>query len=405
MIRQVLFAAVTAGAMTMAPLSATAAGLFSPVIHVGDQVVTRFELDQRRALLEVLNTAGDLDKLAREQLIDDRLKLTAARGFGVTVSEAAVDSGLKEFASRGNLSPEDFLKLLGQEGIDPETVRAYIRVGLIWRDVVGGLFSARVSVSESDIDKAMDALGNRAALQVLLSEVIIPLQPGYEEQISKIADQVALIEDFKSFEEAAARYSAAPTKENGGKLNWLPITRLPANLRPVLLGLNPGETTNVIPMQGALAVFQMRSIAETAYRAPTVAAIEYAALYLPGGQSAETQAQATALRGRVDTCDDLYGENYGKDPALLDRISLAPKDLPRDIALELAKLDENEVSTALTRNEGQDLVFLMMCGRTPQLGTDTSREEVSVQLRNQQLDGFANGYLEELRAETRIVSK
>ena len=34
------------------------------------------------------------------------------------------------------------------------------------------------------------------------------------------------------------------------------------------------------------------------------------------------------------------------------------------MALELAKLDENEVSTALTRANGQTLVFLMLCDRS-----------------------------------------
>ncbi|WP_412562957.1 peptidylprolyl isomerase [Thalassobius sp. MITS945101] len=98
---------------------------------------------------------------------------------------------------------------------------------------------------------------------------------------------MALIDNYTDFAAAAKQYSAAATRDQGGKLGWLPINRLPEPLRPVLLGLEPGETSSVIPMQGALAIFQMRSIAETAYRAPTIAAVEYAAYRLPGGRTPE----------------------------------------------------------------------------------------------------------------------
>jgi peptidyl-prolyl cis-trans isomerase SurA len=39
------------------------------------------------------------------------------------------------------------------------------------------------------------------------------------------------------------------------------------------------------------------------------------------------------------------------------------------------------------------------------LAQDASREDVTRQLRNEQLEGFANGYLEELRANARIIKR
>jgi len=62
------------------------------------------------------------------------------------------------------------------------------------------------------------------------------------------------------------------------------------------------------------------------------------------------------------------------------------------------------VSTALTRANGQTLVFLMLCGRTPEIeGEGPSNEQLGVMIRNQRIDSFAAGYLEQLRAEARIV--
>lgn len=406
--RQTLLAATliagTFGA-AIATSPAAAQGLFSPVIRVNDQVINRYEIDQRATFLELINVPGDPVEVAREQLVEDRLKMLAARRFGFKLNDVDLQNGLAEFAGRANLKPDVFLQEIAKEGVDKETVLYYIEVQLTWREIIRGRFGPRVSVTEADIDKAMDALGSRAAVQVLLSEVIIPLQAGYEEQIKEIADQVALIDNFTDFAAAAKQYSAAATRDQGGKLGWLPINRLPEPLRPVLLGLEPGETSAVIPMQGALAIFQMRSIAETAYRAPRIAAVEYASYRLPGGRTPENLVKAAKIAGELDTCDDLYGTNFGQADALLDRVTAAPADLPRNIAVELAKLDDNEVSYTLTANEGQDLLMLMLCGRSAELGEDASREQVSLQLRTQQLESFAQGYLEELRSEARIYEK
>ena len=49
----------------------------------------------------------------------------------------------------------------------------------------------------------------------------------------------------------------------------------------------------------------------------------------------------------------------------------------------------NEVSTTLTRNNGQTLMFLMLCNRTRDLGEDTSRVDVANALTQQRLQAFA----------------
>ena len=73
--------------------------------------------------------------------------------------------------------------------------------------------------------------------------------------------------------------------------------------------------------------------------------------------------------------------------------------------MELAKLDKHEVSTNLTRSNGQTLVFLMLCGRVPQLSEDVDRDQIELGLQNRRLQSFADGYLEQLRSEARIVVK
>ncbi len=90
---------------------------------------------------------------------------------------------------------------------------------------------------------------------------------------------------------------------------------------------------------------------------------------------------------------------------MLDRGSKAPADIPADIALELSKMDPGEISTTLTRANGQTLVVLMLCGRTPELAEEVDRAELSLGLQNQRLASYSDGYLAQLRADARIIEK
>jgi peptidyl-prolyl cis-trans isomerase SurA len=87
----------------------------------------------------------------------------------------------------------------------------------------------------------------------------------------------------------------------------------------------------------------------------------------------------------------------------LDRGSLAPADVPADIAIELAKLDKHEVSTMLTRAGGETLVFLMLCGRTPDLGQEIDRDTIRRLLFNERIDALAQGFLDGERADALIT--
>ena len=115
--------------------------------------------------------------------------------------------------------------------------------------------------------------------------------------------------------------------------------------------------------------------------------------------------EAARIKAKVDTCDDLYGINIGKPEEQLERGAKKPGEIPQDVALELAKLDRYEVSTALTRSNGETLVFLMLCDSTLEIAADAERESIRAQLQNKRLESLSNGYLAELRADARIIEK
>jgi peptidyl-prolyl cis-trans isomerase SurA len=386
------------------PVPVVAQNLFAPAITVNDSVITVYELEQRARMLSVLNAPGNPQELARDQLIDDRLRLAAAEQAGIDPSPEEVLDGMTEFAARANLSREEFIQALEGNGVAAETFRDFVRAGLSWRILVQSRFPGRVNITEDEIDRALGSSGS-SSVRVLLSEIIMPAPPPQAEEVRARAERISQITSEAAFSSEARKYSATATRGAGGRLPWQNLDDLPPVLRPLVLALAPGEVTDPIPIPNAVALFQLRGIEEIGFTAPTYSAIEYAAYYLPGGRSDATLAQARVLAQRVDRCDDLYGVAQGKPAEVLDRQVLPPAEIPTDIAFELSKLDPGEVSTALTRSNGQTLMFLMLCGRTAEINQEVDRDQFALGLRNQRLNSMSESYLSQLRSDARIIEQ
>ncbi len=402
--------------------AAQAQGLFETAIIVNDTAITQYEIEQRARFLQLLRAPGDPQEEARRGLIEDRLRLSETRRAGITPSPEEIEQGMSEFAARANLETEQFMAAIAQQGVAAETFRDFVVAGLAWRTYVRGRFGPRSQVTEAEIDLALSQnTSGRGQVRVLLSEIIVPAQgPNAERNAALIERLSTSIRSESAFASAARRFSAAPTRGRGGRLEWLALGQIPPVLRASVLTLEPGEVTEPINLGPGIAIFQLRALEETAGDAPEALALEYVSLLIPGGQSAAAKAEAQGLRDNYDTCDDLYKPAQLLPADRFNRVTQAASQVPGDVALELARLDDNEVSTALTTADGAFMRFLMLCGRTldagleeadtPQLDEDNApiaqvddREQVRQRLFSQRIASYADSFLEELRADAIII--
>ena len=390
---------------SLASAVAWAQNPFAVVAQVDDRVITEFEIQQRARFLQVLNAPGSNRASVIEALIEDRLRAAEIQSLGVEIDDESLEEGLAEFAARTDLTTEGFIEALNGAGVQTETFRDFVAISILWRDYIRARFGNRVQIDEEEIDRAVAQVNNATGIEVLVSEIIIPIPPGEDEAVLEQADIISQSESEAEFSSFARSFSATASRDRGGRLDWVPISSLPASLRPILLALGPGDVTAPLPIPDAVALFQLRDIRETGAPEPQIAAIEYAAYYINGGRSPEALQIAGNVASRVDRCDDLYGVAQGQPENVLERGTLPPEDIPDDIAIELAKLDPGEHSTALTRANGNTLVFLMLCGRTPVLEDEqeVNRAAVASQLRNQRLAAFSDNLIAELEAEADII--
>lgn len=397
--------------MAASPLMAQ--NLFEPVVYVNDSAVTRYEIDQRIRFMQLLNAPGAEPAAAEKALIEDRLRMQAARAMGITVSEEALNEGLAEFAGRANLDTQSFIDALGRAGVERQAFRDFVEAGVAWRAVIRQQILPGVRVSDSEVDQALKReIETPIVNRVLLSEIIIPAPPGQEEAAMSAARQaVASTTDEASFAAAARRLSATPSAAQGGRLDWVALDNLPPSLRPIILALRPGQVSQPLTVPGAVVLFYLRDSQGSLRPGATEQILDYATLRLPTAQDAAN------VIARVDTCADLEAQGNGQ--AL--RQTLSQNAIPALVATQLASLDADEATQI---NMGGAVDVVMLCSRQPALLAQTQpeipvtaepedgveaavpdanaipdRQVVREGLLNQKINTMANAYLAELLAD------
>jgi peptidyl-prolyl cis-trans isomerase SurA len=378
---------------TVALTGATLAqDLFSPRMYVNDRVITNYEVQQRAEFLKVLRAPGNPEDEALKALIEDRLRQTESERLGLTLTDQEVLQGMEEFASRANLNAEGLIAELTKVGISAETFRDFVSAGLLWRKAVRARFLGQVPISELDVDRALEAETRPRALQVLVSELVIPAEPGREDEALALAQRLSdTVTSEGAFSSAARQYSAAPTAGSGGRLDWMPLTNLPAAIGGAILALGPGEVSDPVTVPGAVVLFQLRDVALDPNAEPVSVTVEWADFLI--ADDAELIAE---IRANADECADLFPFANGLPEDRLTVTKGPASEVPGDVGLELARLDPGESSIALTRSGFRR--FIMLCSRELTREEPVSRDRVREVVINQKLEGLAEGYLEELRS-------
>ncbi|MEM6617710.1 MAG: peptidylprolyl isomerase [Pseudomonadota bacterium] len=404
--KSILITLTTAAALTLSAgpgAQAQSSNQFAAAVRVNDGAVTNFEVSQRVLLLRAFGTAGNLQELAVEQLIDDRLRVQAARAAGLSVTEEEVDTGIDEFAQRGNLTGPQLLQFIRQRGVDPESMKDFVRAGLLWRTLVQARFGPRSAVSEAEIDTTLDLQAGQEPLELLISEIRIPATPGRESAAQDLAERLSnSISSEGAFAAAARRHSRAPSRARSGRLDWLPVATLPPQLVGQLLALNPGEVTAPIPLGPTIGLFQLRGTRAARSRdGQTPVSVTYVTVDIPFEPGDRALREANELVNDVDTCDDLraQSERWGTIPGHTDFVEDITA-LPGSVALLLADLDRHEAAVYTNSAGGPSVI--MLCQRLRDL-PEGARDNIRNALFQQRISGFGQGYLQELKGDANII--
>ncbi len=96
----------------------------SVVAVVNKTAITSGDVARRVAFLRLQRKSGNLQKLAKEELVEEALKREEIARVGMSVSTADVDASFARFAASNKMSVEQLNAILDRAGVTPAHFKA-----------------------------------------------------------------------------------------------------------------------------------------------------------------------------------------------------------------------------------------------------------------------------------------
>jgi peptidyl-prolyl cis-trans isomerase SurA len=125
----------------------------SVAVMVNGEPITNYDIEQRGKLI-TLSTHKPADRQAViNELIDEKVKLKEGKKFGIEPSSADVEQSYSAMSARMRISADQLTKSLESQGIRADTLKARMKVEMVWTNLVRGRYKESLQVSEKDVEE------------------------------------------------------------------------------------------------------------------------------------------------------------------------------------------------------------------------------------------------------------
>jgi len=367
---------------------------FEPAAIVNDSVVTQYDVAQRARLLIAngapQDRAGDL---ALEQLIEDRIRTAAARRQGLTPTAGTVESGFADYAAQRGLTAPQLESALNRAGIDRATVEEAVTAEIVWRELVRQRFGPRAEPAEAELDQELAIAAAGPTRSVRLQEIALPFAARGEAETRALADDlIAQLQGGADFAALARRRSASPTAARGGDVGWIAEAGLPLELAGALSDASPGQVVGPVDIQGGVAIIRLNEVRE---EAPVEGAQDTLVLALVQGP----RAGVARIAEGNPSCDEALAQAEAAGLSAR-RSDPTPFGALQPLTREAVGGLQPGANSGPIEAQGAAVAFFV-CDRISGASPE-AREALRARVRAERLNGFAAGYLQELRNDAVI---
>lgn len=185
--------------------------------------------------------------------IDEKLKIQEAKKNKINVTPQELKKAVYEFEKSNNMKSGQLAKILAQAGVRMSVWTKQIEADLAWKKLVSSKGYGRISVGESEINRAFDDIKKDMTTQkFMLSEIVIN-----KKDAKDIKGLVEVLRQDPRFELYAMQFSQSPTAAGGGHLGWVVRGKLPKVLENTAFRLKEGEVSNPIAYGNDYYIFKM----------------------------------------------------------------------------------------------------------------------------------------------------
>lgn len=235
---------------------------------VNNEAITQLDVSHRTRLLFFNSGLADseanrasLRRLARQQLIDDRLKLQEAERLNLSASEDEIDALMSNIESRNNLAAGGLVALLQTNGISLRHFREQLRAQLSWDRILHNRFFA-TGISEQEIAAYIEGFKARQNYQEFrLREIFLPFPSrALVAKTQKLArDILQRLWAGANFAALAQNFSDSHSARFGGDLGWVSANFLSPPVAKVAESLEEGEVSRLIESLSGITIIKLEA--------------------------------------------------------------------------------------------------------------------------------------------------
>ncbi len=225
--------------------------------QVAERVKKQLVEDTKHRVLSDGNTTGR--KAAIDSLVEDKLKLQAAKKQSIAISDAEVEESLAQRAGGGanGANPKEalaqFYAQFEADGISRKTIQDIIRAQLAWRDVIRRQYGPRIAslmaTSSANNPKPEEAADLQFDVRILRLAVSSAAdQKAVSQRILEADNLRGKFTSCKDLPKEATLISQATVKA----LDKAKLSAFPKDVQPLIAKANEGQMTPPVLVGGAV---------------------------------------------------------------------------------------------------------------------------------------------------------
>ena len=197
--------------------------------------------------------AAVLERQVLERLVFEKIQLSVAVESGVEVSDKSLARALADIARKNNLSKDEFVKTITDEGYDLDYFRNQIRQEILIAKLRKNEIDKRIRVAPSEIDHYLrnDSSTGDSQEEFRLSHILVSIPfnasnselKAAREKIETARNSILGGDDFSA---VAISVSDSTNALEGGDLGWRKGTEIPSIFADSVSSMEKGELSNII---------------------------------------------------------------------------------------------------------------------------------------------------------------
>lgn len=260
------------GSLSLAPAAHAATKI---ALRVNNTAITNSDIAHRVAFLRLQKARGNLQSMARQQLIDEELKRQEISKRRASVSTDEVNAAFARFSNANKLKPEQMAQILERSGVTAAHFKAYIAIQMSWPRLVNARYASQKQ-SGADLAQRLAGKEKPVTTEYFLQQVVFVIPESKRGKITgkRKAEAEASRKKFPGCDQSKV-FAATMRDVSIIDLGRVLAPAMPDQWKPLIEKVKGGNTTGtLVTPRGVeyLAICKQRQVnddyaAETVFRA------------------------------------------------------------------------------------------------------------------------------------------